>query len=81
MQESNWKVSDILFKNIRGTSTTNVAVLLECSKLFPCEGVELRDINLTYGGTDLRNTTVVSSCSNAKIATFGVQNPPPCDRV
>ncbi|KAL4038874.1 hypothetical protein IC575_002510 [Cucumis melo] len=75
---SNWKISDVHFKNIRGTSTTNVAVLLECSELLPCEGVELRDINLTYGGTNLRNTTIVSSCSNAKIATFGVQNPPPC---
>ncbi|XP_031741281.1 exopolygalacturonase [Cucumis sativus] len=77
-KESNWKVSNVQFKNIRGTSTTNVAVLLECSKLFPCEGVELRDINLSYGGTNLRNTTIVSSCSNAKIATFGVQKPPPC---
>ncbi|KAL4038557.1 hypothetical protein IC575_002179 [Cucumis melo] len=78
-KESKWKVSDVHFKNIRGTSATNVAVLLDCSKLLPCEGVELRDIDLTYGGTDLKNTTIVSSCSNAKITTFGVQNPPPCD--
>ncbi|KAG6575808.1 Exopolygalacturonase, partial [Cucurbita argyrosperma subsp. sororia] len=75
---SKWKISDVHFKNIRGTSTTNVAVLLECSELFPCEGVELRDINLSYGGASLRNTTTVSSCLNAKIKTFGEQNPPAC---
>ncbi|XP_022953910.1 exopolygalacturonase-like [Cucurbita moschata] len=75
---SKWKISNVLFKNIRGTSTTNVAVLLECSELFPCEGVELRDINLSYGGASLKNTTIVSSCLNAKIRTFGVQNPPAC---
>ncbi|XP_022153668.1 exopolygalacturonase-like [Momordica charantia] len=78
-KESKWQISDVHFKNIRGTSTTNVAVLLECSALFPCEGVELKDINLAYSGTNSRNTTIVSSCLNAKIATSGVQIPPPCD--
>ncbi|XP_038896336.1 exopolygalacturonase-like [Benincasa hispida] len=75
---SNWKISDVHFKNIRGTSTTNVAVSLECSELLPCEEVELRDINLTYGGPNLRNTTILSSCSNAKIDSYGMQNPPAC---
>ncbi|KAJ4839196.1 hypothetical protein Tsubulata_023145 [Turnera subulata] len=42
--QSQVKISDVHFKNIKGTSASNVAVTLLCSSTAPCEGVELLDI-------------------------------------
>ncbi|KAK9287789.1 hypothetical protein L1049_016229 [Liquidambar formosana] len=44
------KISNVHYKNIRGTSTTPVAVNFMCSKQFPCQNVELFNINLKYVG-------------------------------
>ncbi|KAG5224518.1 polygalacturonase [Salix suchowensis] len=46
------KISDVSFKNIRGTSATPVAVKLACSSGIPCEKVELANINLVYSGSE-----------------------------
>lgn len=69
------KISKVSFKNIRGTSSTMVAVQLSCSKAIPCEGVEIADIDLAYHGT---NGTITSVCENVKPAISGTQNPPIC---
>ncbi|KAK6286950.1 hypothetical protein POUND7_013129 [Theobroma cacao] len=42
------KISDVSFKNIRGTSTTTLAVKLVCGSGFPCEKVMIGDIDLSY---------------------------------
>ncbi|KAK6930232.1 Glycoside hydrolase, family 28 [Dillenia turbinata] len=42
------KLSNIGFRNIRGTSNTKTAVTLVCSSSTPCENVHLRDINFDY---------------------------------
>ncbi|KAM0998460.1 hypothetical protein ACFX13_008305 [Malus domestica] len=75
---SKWKISDVHFRNIRGTSARNVAVSLACSSAKPCEGVELTDINFSYQGTSTKSTALTSECFNAKITSKGVQNPPLC---
>ena len=75
---SKWKISDVHFRNIRGTSARNVAVSLACSSTNPCEGVELTDINFSYDGTSMKGTALTSQCFNAKITSKGVQNPPLC---
>lgn len=75
---SKWKISDVHFRNIRGTSARNVAVSLACSSANPCEGVELTDINFSYQGTSMKSTGLTSECFNAKITSKGVQNPPLC---
>nr|XP_024932978.1 exopolygalacturonase-like isoform X2 [Ziziphus jujuba var. spinosa] len=77
-EPSKWKVSDVHFRNFKGTSVTNVAVTLACSSAMPCEGVELANIDMRYGGSKAKMATVSSSCANAKTTHSGVQNPPPC---
>ncbi|CAL5423463.1 unnamed protein product [Camellia sinensis] len=73
------KISDVHFKNIRGTTISTNAVALSCSDVVPCEGIELVDIDLSYtGGSTIQNFIFSSACEHA-IATFsGKQNPPPC---
>lgn len=62
------KISDISFKNIRGTSTTPVAVRIVCSKGIPCEKVAISNINLTYSGKEGPTT---SECANVKPTVTG----------
>ncbi|KAI3460791.1 hypothetical protein Pfo_017454 [Paulownia fortunei] len=71
-EQSRVKLSDVHFRNIRGSSVSPVSVSLNCSSIFPCEGVELADIDLRPFGPigPLR-----SSCSNAKFFVRGKLNP------
>ncbi|KAF4359691.1 hypothetical protein G4B88_000502, partial [Cannabis sativa] len=56
------KLSDIYFKNIRGTSSSEVAVSLECSRGFPCQNIYLEDVHLNLSSGDKSSTSL---CSNA----------------
>ncbi|KAK9690889.1 hypothetical protein RND81_09G161200 [Saponaria officinalis] len=69
------RLSDIYFKNIRGTSLSEVAVSLFCSKGFPCKNVFLQNVhlNLTTG-----ERLPVSTCENVEARYIGTQMPPPC---
>ena len=69
------KISNVSFKNIRGTSATPVAVKIVCSQSNPCEGVEVADIDLTYSGSE---GPIKSQCANVKPVISGKQNPPIC---
>lgn len=69
------KISNVSIKGIRGTSATPAAVTISCSPKYPCENVELGDIDLKYHGTQ---GPIVSACSNVKPKIFGVQVPPAC---
>ncbi|XP_056173210.1 exopolygalacturonase-like [Syzygium oleosum] len=69
------QISDVRFRNIRGTSSSLVAVNINCSPAVPCTGIELRDIDLEYGGRERKASSV---CANAKGASYGKQNPPSC---
>ncbi|KAG8647560.1 hypothetical protein MANES_09G078283v8 [Manihot esculenta] len=51
-EPSKVKNSDVSFKNIKGTSATALTVQLICSSGFPCEKVELANIDLTYSGPE-----------------------------
>ncbi|OMP03540.1 Glycoside hydrolase, family 28 [Corchorus olitorius] len=70
------KISNVSFKNIRGTSATQLAVKLACSSGIPCENVEIGDIDLSYIGTQGLQAT--SECSNVKPTFSGKQNPSTC---
>ncbi|KAG7984897.1 hypothetical protein I3843_04G183700 [Carya illinoinensis] len=69
------KISQVSFKNIRGTSQTKEAVKLLCSNEIPCENVEITDIDLAYQGSDGPAT---SQCTNVNPTILGKQNPPAC---
>ena len=61
--DSQVQIRDVKYRNIRGISSSKIAVAFECSKGKPCEKIELNNINLTYHGDE---GAVASSCSNAK---------------
>ncbi|KAJ6297233.1 hypothetical protein OIU78_022880 [Salix suchowensis] len=69
------KISDVSFKNIRGTSATPVVVKLACSSGIPCEKVELANINLVYSGSE---GPAKSQCSNVKPKISGIMSASGC---
>ncbi|KAA3455676.1 exopolygalacturonase-like [Gossypium australe] len=73
-------ISDVEFSNIRGTTISKIAVVLACSTTFPCKGITLKDIHLTYAGDPGHNedTPFSSNCTNVKVNYIGEQMPPPC---
>ncbi|KAJ1415514.1 Pectin lyase fold/virulence factor [Sesbania bispinosa] len=60
------KISKVTFKNIKGTSKSKEAVILNCSKGVPCEGVELSDVSLTFNGAP-----TIAKCVNVKPVITG----------
>ncbi|KAI3966024.1 hypothetical protein MKX01_010981 [Papaver californicum] len=70
-QESAVHVSNVVYKNIKGTSNTGVAVKFDCSKSFPCSAVMLQDINLVgVGGIQAK-----ALCNNVKFDELGKVSP------
>ncbi|XP_043817316.1 exopolygalacturonase-like [Manihot esculenta] len=60
------KISNVHYNNIRGTSTSKVAVNFLCSPSVPCEKIELDDVDLTYTGIKKSKSPISASCVNAK---------------
>ncbi|KAF9619343.1 hypothetical protein IFM89_006530 [Coptis chinensis] len=70
------EISDVLFKNIKGTTTTKSEVTLACSSSMSCENVVLANINLKY---ILPDGPATSTCTNVKgISITSMENPQPC---
>lgn len=68
------KINGVTYNHIRGTSTTRVAVNLNCSPTNPCRGITLTNIDLTYS----KSQPALSYCKNAHGVTSGKANPPSC---
>ncbi|KAH0458660.1 hypothetical protein IEQ34_011474 [Dendrobium chrysotoxum] len=73
-QSSGVQISDVTFRDVVGSSATNTAVKLDCSKSKPCEGIMLQNINLGYKGSS--ETEMI--CSNVHGGSSGVVIPPCC---
>ncbi|KAB2086256.1 hypothetical protein ES319_A04G017200v1 [Gossypium barbadense] len=73
-EESKVKLSNISFKNIRGTSALPEAIKFICSGSSPCQNVELADIDIKHNGAE----PATSQCLNVKPITSGKLNPIPC---
>ena len=69
------KLSDIYFKKINGTSSSAVAVALECSKEIPCQDIYLDDVHLELTSGEKQ---VTSTCKNVRAKYNGTQIPPSC---
>lgn len=82
LQPSRVKISDVHYKNIKGTSITNVGVNLNCSSAVPCDGVELVGVDLAFDVGSAKkseaNLPFSSSCANAEAKFEGKISPPPC---
>ena len=76
LQPSNVLLSDIHFRNITGTSISDAAGNVVCSKKFPC-CVDMANIDLVYKGTD-KLMPKQFECANAKLTFKGKHNPAPC---
>ncbi|XP_055803521.1 exopolygalacturonase-like [Solanum dulcamara] len=72
--DSQVKISDVQFTNIKGTSASKVGVVLDCSKSVPCQGIELKGLDLTFNGQG----TTTATCSNANMTFYGQQTPSHC---
>ncbi|XP_038679400.1 polygalacturonase-like [Tripterygium wilfordii] len=72
-QSSGVKIRGVTYKNIKGTSGTNVAINLGCSSANPCQGIKLQDIKLTY-----RYGAPRSYCANAHGTSSGFVIPASC---
>uniref|UniRef100_A0A2C9V951 Uncharacterized protein n=1 Tax=Manihot esculenta TaxID=3983 RepID=A0A2C9V951_MANES len=68
IEPSKVKISDVSFKNIKGTSATALTVQLICSSGIPCEKVELANIDLTYSGPE---GPAKSECIDVKLTIVG----------
>lgn len=67
------KISDVKYQDIRGTSATEVAVKFDCSKKYPCSGIALEDVNLSY-----RDQPAEASCVNVGGRASGSEKQTSC---
>ncbi|KFK35000.1 hypothetical protein AALP_AA5G221100 [Arabis alpina] len=65
-QGSAVQVSNVVYKNITGTSATDVAIKFDCSKKYPCQGIVLSNVNIKGGS---------ASCKNANVKDQGTVSP------
>ncbi|EEF33282.1 Polygalacturonase precursor, putative [Ricinus communis] len=72
-QNSGVKISQVMYKNIQGTSRSPQAVTFECSPSNPCKEIRLHDIKLTY-----MNKAATSSCKNIGGTSSGLAIPESC---
>ncbi|KAL6140228.1 hypothetical protein ACLB2K_058528 [Fragaria x ananassa] len=68
------KISNVSFKNIRGTSATALGVKVACSKSNPCDQVVMSDIDLKLSGAG----ELTSQCTNTKPTITNVAKPLAC---
>lgn len=76
MQPSAVKIQDVTYRNIHGTSSTNVGVNFSCSKTVACTGITMKNVKITSTTANKVN----SVCVNALGKTIGTILPPSCLR-
>ncbi|KAL3724259.1 hypothetical protein ACJRO7_029430 [Eucalyptus globulus] len=72
-QASGVRVSDVTYQDIHGTSATEVAVKFDCSSTYPCTGIKMQDVKLTY-----QNQVATASCAHAGGTASGTEQPSSC---
>ncbi|PKI78120.1 hypothetical protein CRG98_001448 [Punica granatum] len=72
-EASGVRISDVTYQDIHGTSATEVAVKFDCSTEYPCTGITMEDVKLTY-----RSQVAEASCENAGGTASGSVQPTSC---
>ncbi|KAL4596696.1 hypothetical protein ACB092_12G181400 [Castanea dentata] len=72
-QVSGVQISDVTYQDIHGTSATEVALKFDCSSGYPCSGIRLENVKLTYN-----NQVAQASCVNAAGTSAGFVQPTGC---
>lgn len=62
-----------MYRNIRGTTATPVAIKFDCSAKNPCSGIVLENVHLTH-----LKQVAKSSCTNVDGKAFGLVQPNSC---
>jgi polygalacturonase len=75
-QESAVEISNVVFKNIRGTTISKNAINLSCSNPTSCTDIVLENIELKMEGN---KGETESTCQNAKWRKAGTVIPQPCE--
>ncbi|KAJ4711617.1 putative Polygalacturonase [Melia azedarach] len=71
-QASAVQVSNVMYRNIKGTSASEVAIKLDCSKRHPCKGLVLQDVLLgLFEGDEIAK----ASCLNVNLSSRGSISP------
>ncbi|CAN1288914.1 unnamed protein product [Linum perenne] len=73
LNESGVQVKDVTYEDIQGTSATKIAVKFDCSKDYPCRGIRLENVKLTYDKEE-----AVALCANALGNAIGLVQPTSC---
>ncbi|KAI3683036.1 hypothetical protein L1987_83514 [Smallanthus sonchifolius] len=66
------QMQNIVYRNIQGTSNSEMAINFDCSKTFPCQAILLDNIVLRRQGNE---GDMKASCSNVMLATRGKVTP------
>ncbi|KAB5541029.1 hypothetical protein DKX38_014003 [Salix brachista] len=66
-QTSAVQISNVKYKNIKGTSASDVAVKFDCSKSIPCRGILLQDVSIAL----VENGKPDASCANVNLTKRG----------
>ena len=69
LQKSAVQVSNVLYKNIHGTSSSPEAIKFVCSKSIPCQGISLQNVELVDQIT--KQDVSKATCSNVKLKSSG----------
>ncbi|KAK9010490.1 hypothetical protein V6N11_036997 [Hibiscus sabdariffa] len=70
-QSSAVEVKNVVYKNIIGTSASQVAIKFDCSKTHPCQGILLQNVSLQEQG----DTTAKAICNNVMLSEEGIVFP------
>jgi galacturan 1,4-alpha-galacturonidase len=68
------KLSNINFTGIKGSSATPEAVVLKCSKGYPCQNVCLKDVQLK----NVNGSDAIAVCANVNPQFSGTVLPKTC---
>ncbi|XP_047326350.1 polygalacturonase-like [Impatiens glandulifera] len=70
-QTSAVQVKNVLYKNIHGTSASNIAITLNCNENYPCQQIVMQNVNLDKED----GFAAKASCINAKFSGTSAMSP------